>query len=104
MRQSHKIDLSGEYRSTVYSAARRLLAAGADPADIVETWRNGVLSMSGAVGECAGLMVLETASGNPSLQLSAWKALPASGSVTRTAKSAFPAQCTSQPAEATQHG
>ena len=38
-------------RSTM--RARRLLAEGADPGDTVETWRSGVLSMSGVIGELA---------------------------------------------------
>ena len=49
----HRIDLSGDYRTTVCDVARRLLAGGADPGDTVETWRNGKLSMSGVIGEAA---------------------------------------------------
>jgi ISXO2-like transposase domain len=47
----HRADLTGDYEATVYDAARRLLAEGASPADMVTTHRNGVPSMSrGVVG------------------------------------------------------
>src|ERR1700730_12166432 len=49
----HRIDLSGDYRTTVYDAARRLLAGGADPGVTVETWRNGKLSVSNPIAETA---------------------------------------------------
>ena len=48
----HKIDLTGD-RTTVYAAARRLLAEGADPRDIIETYRRGQLSMTATIGEAA---------------------------------------------------
>jgi hypothetical protein len=44
-----RVDHTGDYETTVYDAARRLLAEGADPGDTVETWRDGKLSMSGGV-------------------------------------------------------
>jgi hypothetical protein len=34
-----RIHMTGDYEATVYAVARRLLAGGADPGDIVETWR-----------------------------------------------------------------
>jgi hypothetical protein len=43
----HKVDLTGDYETNVYDAARRLLAAGADPVDTVETYRGGKPSMTG---------------------------------------------------------
>jgi hypothetical protein len=49
----YRVDLTGDYETTVYDAARRLLAEGADPADTIETRRGGVLSMTGKIGECA---------------------------------------------------
>jgi hypothetical protein len=59
----HKCDLTGDYETTIYDAARQLLAAGADPRDRVETRRHGILSMSGIVGECAKWRVAFPASG-----------------------------------------
>jgi hypothetical protein len=58
-----RVDLSDDYETTVYDAARRLLAAGADPADTVETVRGGVLSMSGVIGKLARWQVEFRASG-----------------------------------------
>jgi hypothetical protein len=49
----HKIDLTHDYDTTIYDAARRCLTAGADPGDTVETWREGKLSMTGRIGELA---------------------------------------------------
>jgi hypothetical protein len=69
---NHKLDLTGDYETTVYDAARRLLAAGADlvvavkntaTVDTVETWRDGKLSMSGKIGELAKWQVEFRASG-----------------------------------------
>jgi hypothetical protein len=59
----HKVNLTGDYETTVYDAARRLLAAGADPCDRVETRRHGILSMSGVIGELAKLQVVFAATG-----------------------------------------
>jgi hypothetical protein len=59
----HKVDLTGDYETTVYDAARRLLAEGADPGDTVETRRNGILSISGVIGELAKWKVEFRASG-----------------------------------------
>jgi hypothetical protein len=47
------VDLSGDYETTIYDAARRLIAAGTDPSHTVETRRDGYLSMSGKIGELA---------------------------------------------------
>src|SRR5262245_10353639 len=55
----HCVDLTGDYKTTIYAAARRLLACGANPADTIETWRGGKLSMSGVIGECAKWTVKE---------------------------------------------
>jgi flavin-binding protein dodecin len=62
-----KVDLTGDYETTVYDAARRLLAEGADPADTVETWRGGKLSMFGVIGELAKWQVAFATAG-PCLQ------------------------------------
>jgi hypothetical protein len=64
----YTVDLTGDSRTTVYSAARRLLAEGADPADTIETYRGGKLSMSGIIGKFAELTVRENKNGTPSLQ------------------------------------
>jgi hypothetical protein len=58
-----KVDLTGDYETTVYDAARRLLVGGADPAGTVETWRDGKLSMSGVIGELAKWRVAFRGSG-----------------------------------------
>lgn len=51
----HDVDLSGDYRSTIYAAARRLMAKGAAAEDTLSTWGDGKLSMSGVVGNAPGL-------------------------------------------------
>ena len=73
----HKIDLTGDYRQTIYSTSRRLLVAGAGPGGTVEIWRDGQLSMTGTVGKCAKLTVRESDHGNPSMQIINWKPFPA---------------------------
>jgi hypothetical protein len=77
---THRVDLTGDYETTIYDAARRLLAGSASDVrgensppkkppqgdgdfsrgenspgddDTIETWRGGVLSMTGKIGECA---------------------------------------------------
>jgi hypothetical protein len=60
---THRIDLTGDYDTTIYDAARRLLAEGAVPADTIEIARGGVLSMTGKIGECAKWQVVFRASG-----------------------------------------
>ncbi len=72
--------------SHIYAAARRLLAAGADPADTVETWRKGPLCMSGKIGELAEWTIRENKHGNPTLQLVHWEAFPTIRVAPRTAK------------------
>jgi hypothetical protein len=59
----HKIDLTGDYETTIYDVARRLLAEGADTGDRVETRRHGIVSMSGIIGELAKLQVVFAATG-----------------------------------------
>jgi hypothetical protein len=59
----YKADLTGDYRTTIYDRSRHLLAHGADPADIIEAWRDGRLSMTGKVGEFAKWAVAFKASG-----------------------------------------
>ena len=54
----HKVDLTGDYETTIYDVARRLLAEGADPGDRVETRRHGIQSMSGVVGKLAKWQVV----------------------------------------------
>jgi hypothetical protein len=59
----HRVDLTGDYETTVYDAARRLLAEGADLADTVETWRDSKLSMSGVIGVLAKRQVVFASTG-----------------------------------------
>jgi hypothetical protein len=59
----HRVDLTGDYETTVYDVARRLLAEGVDPGDTVETWRDGKLSMSGVIGELAKWQAVFAATG-----------------------------------------
>jgi hypothetical protein len=59
----HRIDLTGDYETTIYAVARRLLDRGAAADDTVETWRDGKLSMSGVIGELARWTVAERKSG-----------------------------------------
>jgi hypothetical protein len=70
----HRVDLSGDYETTVYDAARRLLSEGANPSDMVETWRCGILSMTGVIGKLAKWRVSFHASG-PCLERYATPAL-----------------------------
>jgi hypothetical protein len=65
----HKVDLTGDYETNVYDAARRLLAAGADPVDTVETYRGGKPSMTAVIGEAA-----KWAPDVSSMKLRRWKA------------------------------
>jgi hypothetical protein len=69
-----RVDLPGDDKTTIYAAARRLLAAGAGPDDTVETWRDGMRCMSGRIGECAKWTVRETDIG---LYLVKWRPFPA---------------------------
>jgi hypothetical protein len=55
-----RLHLTGDYETSIYAAARKLLAAGADPQDEIETQRAGVPSMRGNVGQCAKLTVRES--------------------------------------------
>jgi hypothetical protein len=80
-----EVDLSGDYDTTIYDVARRLLSAGADPS--VATWRNAKRSMSGVVGELAKW----TVAGNPALHLVRWKAFPRDAVRARTGKAPPPA-------------
>jgi hypothetical protein len=57
------VDLSGDYQTTIYDAARRLLAAGADPSHTLETRRAGHLSKSGKIGELAKWRVVFASTG-----------------------------------------
>jgi hypothetical protein len=59
----HRADLAGDYGATIYDVARQLLADGADPDDMVATWRGGVLSMSGIIGELAKWTVRDSPGG-----------------------------------------
>lgn len=59
----HKVDLTGDYETTIYDAARRALAKGANPSDTVEIWRSGKFSMSGVVGWLAKRRVVFASSG-----------------------------------------
>jgi hypothetical protein len=59
----HHRSLTGDYDTTIYTVARRLLADGVDPADYVAVCRGGVLSMSGNIGELAKWMVSESKAG-----------------------------------------
>jgi hypothetical protein len=68
-----KVDLTGNYRTNIYTAARALLTRGASPSDTIETWRDGKLSMSGNVGECAKLKVEENKDVRPTFSLRRWR-------------------------------
>jgi hypothetical protein len=59
----HYRDLTGDYETTIYEVARQLLGRDADPADMVATCRNGVLSMSGVIGELAKWTAVFSAKG-----------------------------------------
>lgn len=83
--RARRVDLTGDHRATIYTAARRLLAAGADPADIIETWRNGQLSMSATIGEAAKWTIREKDDGDLSLLLVRWRPFPATRLAARTA-------------------
>jgi hypothetical protein len=73
----HIVDLTNNYETTIYAEARKLLAAGADSADLIETWRNAKLSMSGIVGQCAKLTVSEDKHGKRAMRLVRWMPFPA---------------------------
>jgi hypothetical protein len=60
---THRVDLTGDYETTVYDAARRRLEEGADLADTVETWQGGKLSMSGVIGILAKWQVVFASTG-----------------------------------------
>jgi hypothetical protein len=87
MREQHQIDLTGDFRTTIYSASRRLLDAGADQMDTIATYRNGGLSMSGVIGDLAKWTVSDPDKGG--MKLSRWKAFPGAAMPPRTAESAF---------------
>ncbi len=82
----HKVDLTGDYRTTVYASARRLLAEGAAPGDTIEIYRRGQLSMSAAIGVAAKLTVRESDEGNPSLRQVIWEPFPSGRVRTPVAK------------------
>lgn len=69
----YPVDLTNDYATSIYAAARTLLANGALPADMIETYRNGKLSMSGNIGICAKLTVIENKNGRPSLSIRRWR-------------------------------
>jgi hypothetical protein len=87
----HTVDLTGDCRTTGYTAARRLLAEGADPADTIETYRGGKLSMSGIIGKFAALTVAENDHGNPTLQLRPYKPFPTVRLAATAPKTGLPA-------------
>jgi hypothetical protein len=67
----------GKSKEPILTAARWLLENNAaSPDDRIETYRNGKLSLSGIVGECAKWTVRERDDGKPSLSLTRWKAFP----------------------------
>jgi len=72
----HQINLTDNFKTTIYAEARKLLSLGVDLSDTIETHRNGQLSMTGNVGACARLMVNESNYGHPGLSLVSWKASP----------------------------
>ena len=66
-----QVDLTGDYGTTIYDEARRLLAEGHAPDDVVVTSRNGQESMSGVIGQLAKSAVSD---GNVSgLRLVRWR-------------------------------
>jgi hypothetical protein len=56
-------DLSNDYDTTIYDAARWFIAHGTDPSHMLEIRRDGKLSMSGIIGELAKWTVEFRASG-----------------------------------------
>jgi hypothetical protein len=57
------VDLTGDRGTTIYDAARWLVAAGTDPSHTLETRRGGYLSMSGKLCELVDWTVKFRASG-----------------------------------------
>jgi hypothetical protein len=82
------VDLSGDYGTTIYDVARRLLEEGADSHDTVETRRGSILSMSGVIGELAKWTIEERRKGG--LRLAPWKPFPRSTIASRTGKRQSP--------------
>jgi hypothetical protein len=73
------VDLTGDYRTNILSAARRLLSEGANPSGAVEVWRDGKLSISGDIGQCSKWSVREPDNGKPVSYLARYVPFPASG-------------------------
>jgi hypothetical protein len=78
----------GKSKEPILTAARWLLENNAAfPEDTIETYRpNGVLSMSGIVGQLAKLTVEERDGGNPSLRLRRWRPFSAGTLAPETSK------------------
>lgn len=89
---AHRVDLTGDDKTTIYGAARRLLATGARPGETIETWHDGKLSMSGRIGELAKWTVIESDRGNPSLMLRPYRPFPSLTVRARAAETASPAR------------
>lgn len=71
------VDLTGDYRTTIYAAARRAVAEGADPSGEIATYRNGTLSMRGNIGRCAEIDVSDPASAK-GMRMVKWRPFPTS--------------------------
>lgn len=70
----HVVDLTGAYRSNIYTTARAVLRTPgleAKPEDTLEIRRDGKVSMSGSVGYCAKWTVREKDTGG--IRLERWK-------------------------------
>jgi hypothetical protein len=88
--QKHVVDLTGDYETSIFTAARRLLAEGAAPADEIETQRDGIPCMRGSnIGKCAKLTVRETPQRGP--EVVRYQPFPVYTSGPKTAVSDAPA-------------
>jgi hypothetical protein len=73
--QKHVVDLTGDFETSIYEAARKLIAEGADPEDEIETQRDGAPCMRGNIGRCAKLAVRD--SPRRGLEIVPYKPFPA---------------------------
>lgn len=81
----------GKSKEPILTAARWLLDNGvAFPEDLIETYRNGCLSLSGIVGQLAKLTVSESENGRPSLSLRKWRPFPDVTGASKTEETDFP--------------
>lgn len=85
-----KVDLTGDYETTIYDVARQLLAEGADPIDEVWTYRTdkwtgkSVISMKANIGWAAKWTVVDDK--RRGLAIRRWKPFPDAPVASRTAE------------------